>query len=92
MEILLVPPFVLLILALGAGRVAIATAPLATAAWAFHDKLFIGVDVSQPSALAILALTPWGLFAILSWMMVLSFAICMGLGIRNRAVTGFLTR
>ncbi|HGO6074574.1 TPA: hypothetical protein ACK3Q6_004425, partial [Burkholderia cepacia] len=76
MDILLVLPLLFLIFAIGMLRVLIGIAPIATAVWYFHDKIFAGVDVSQasglhPSALAGLAQTPWGLLAILSWSLLL---------------------
>lgn len=96
MVILMFPVLMLAVFAVGAGRCAFFIAPVASGVAIFHDKLFSGVDVSQPtglygpSPLALLAQMPWGMFAILSWVIVLMWVLLRVLGMRSVLTDGFL--
>ncbi|WP_321874513.1 hypothetical protein [Burkholderia ubonensis] len=93
----MLPLLVLAMFAVGAGRCALFTAPIATGVAIFHDKLFASVDVSQSTGLyggaaplALLAQMPWTLFAVLSWLTVLMWVLSRVFGMRSVLVEGFL--
>lgn len=95
MEILMLPVIVLAVFAIGAGRCAVFTAPVATGVAIFHDTLFATVDVSRspghyPSPLALIAEMPWTLLAVLSWLTMLMWMLSRIVGIRSVLVEGFL--
>lgn len=99
MIVLLLPFLVAAVFAVGAGRVALFLAPVASGVAFFHDRIFSGVDVSPTggltgasgfSPLAVLAQMNWTMFAILSWGILLSWLLLRVLGVQNRLYDGFL--
>ncbi|VWC78804.1 hypothetical protein BLA39750_01045 [Burkholderia lata] len=97
MGILMLPVIVLAVFAIGAGRCAVLTAPIATGVAIFHDSLFATVDVSRspgryPSPLALIAEMPWTLLAVLSWVTVLMWLLSRFIGVRSVLLEGLLVK